>query len=409
MPRKENFIIENKSDQKFLKQLNLKKVLYLLWKHDKLSRVELSELGRLDKKTITNIVNELLQKNIIKESGYKSSGVGRPKQLLEINGKYGFHIGIELGITHITGVVLDSKGSIVAENNIDLRYTMKPEILLKMTKTLMHSLIKQSQLELSSFHGVGFAIPGFIDRESGTSILSENIPGWVNIPVKEFLMDELDLPFYIEDSSRTMALAEYFFGAGNNIEDFIVFDLGFGIGCGIIIGGNLYMGSNFKSGEIGHTIVNPNGPKCICGHSGCIESLASGHAIARNAINGLQKQSDSLLPSFTNGNINAITAKDVVLAAELGDKFSSELIKDAGKYLGIGIANALNFFNPSVIILGGSLVASGNILFDTIGKTIKKNSMQDIYNDVKILKSSLGHRASALGAAALSFQQLVRF
>lgn len=407
MSKEENFIMESRSDQRFLKQINMKKVVNLLWKQEMLSRVELSELGHLDKKTITNIVNELLGKNIIKESGFRSSNVGRRQQLLEINEKYGYHIGIDLGVTHITGVVLDSKGNVVAENSMELRYNMNPDIIMKMAKTLMNSLIKQSKQELSSFRGIGFAVPGFIDRLSGVSLLSENIPNWVNIPVKDILMDEIDMPFYIEDSSRAMALAEHFFGSGRNVDNFIVFDLGYGIGCGIIIDGKLYMGSNFKSGEIGHTIVNPNGPKCVCGHNGCIESLASGHAIARNGRDMLARQPDSILMSFTNENVYAVTAKDVIIAAEMGDMFSIEILKQAGKYLGIGISNALNFFNPGVIVLGGGIVSSGSILFDTISETIKLNSMEDIYNDVKILKSDLGHNASALGAAALSLQELI--
>ena len=405
MSNKQTIIYQTRSDQSFLKQINIKKILNLLWEHGELSRIELAEYSRLNKKTITNIANELLENQIIKPCGYKKSDAGRRQQLLEINAERSYHIGLDLGPTHIYCLIVDFKGKVITEENVELRINMEPELIIKMIINLLHSVIKQSGLDFSSISSLGFGVPGFINRETSVSISSENIPGWNNIPLKEIMQKEVDVPFYIEDSSRTMALAEHWFGAGRNINDYIVFDLGYGIGCGIFIDGNLYMGSNFKSGEIGHTIVKPNGPKCICGHRGCIESVASGKAIADIAIEQLKNNSDSTLMKLCNGDIEKITARDVIIASDLGDKLSIQILKEAGQYIAIGVINALHFFNPQTIVLSGRLILSGNVLFDTITEFIKENSMKEIYDDVKIARSNMGPRSSALGAALLHLQE----
>ena len=409
MASRDSSLMQTRSNLGFLKQINLQKIMNLLLKHNYLSRVELADLGHLDKKTITNIVNDLLEKKLIKEVGYKPSNGGRRRKLLELNEKHSYHIGINLDVTHLTGVILDFRGNLVTENNIELCYNLEPDVIIRMIKTLLTSLLKQSEIEASSIAGIGFTLPGFVDRDSGISIQSEYLTGWHDIPLKDILVNELKTAFYIEDCSRTAALAEYWFGAGRNIDDFIAFDLGLGIGCGIMNDGRLYMGSNNKSGEIGHTIVKPNGPECVCGQRGCIEATASGNAIVKSAITGLKQGALSILPKFTMGDINRITFNDVISASELDDQFSINILNEAGMYIGIGIVNALHFFNPNTIIIGGRLVASGNILYKAITDTIKKETIQDIYFDTKIVKSNLGYRASALGAAVLSLQGLFSY
>jgi len=409
MSNKNSLIYETRSNQSFLKNINTKKILNLLWEHGQLSRLELAQYSRLNKKTITNIVNPLLEDGVVAPCGFRDSEAGRRQELLELVPSHSYHMGLDVGATQLQCVIIDFCGNIVAEQGAELRVNTNSAIIMQMAKTLISNVIRLSGLDRSQIMSLGFSVPGFVDREKGVSHSALTIPDWQNIPVKDILTEELNVPFYIEDSSRAMALAEYRIGAGRGASDYILFDLGYGVGCGIFIDGQLYMGANSKSGEIGHTIVKPDGPMCERGHRGCIESIASGMAIANTAKERLSKGEASLLTDISGGDVSGITARDVVMAAELDDKMSCEILREAGEYLAIGVVNALHFFNPSLIILGGRLMASGNVLFDTMMKFIKENTVPPIYDDVKIVRSEMGSRSAALGAALLHLEDYFDF
>jgi len=409
MATKNSLIYETRSNQTFLRSINTKKVLNLLWMHKKLSRLELAQYSRLNKKTITNIVNPLLEDGIVAPSGFRDSDAGRRQELLELVPSYSYHMGLDVGATQIQCVIVDFCGNVIAEQGAELRVHTGSAIIMQMAKSLIESVIRSSGLEKSKIKSLGFSVPGFVDRERGVSHFGLTIPDWQNIPVRDILKDTLDVPFYIEDSSRAMAIAEYRIGAGRGESDFILFDLGYGVGCGIFIDGQLYMGSGNKSGEIGHTIVKPDGPMCERGHRGCIESIASGMAIANTAKKRIEAGEQSLLTGISGGEIAGITARDVVMASELGDELSCGILREAGEYLAIGVVNALHFFNPSLIILGGRLMASGNVLLDTITKFIKENTVPMIYDDVRIVRSEMGSRNAALGAALLHLEDYFDF
>ena len=409
MSNKNELLYGTKSNQTFLKNINTKKILNLLWEHDRLSRLELAEYSRLNKKTITNIVTPLLENNVVESAGFKESENGRRQELLQLVPSHSYHIGLDVGATQLQCVIIDFRGHIIAEQGAELRVGTDASIIMKMARSLMNSVIRQSGLDRGAIASLGFSIPGFIDREKGVSRGAAILPNSEDIPVRDILTEELDVPFYIEDSSRAMALAEYRLGAGRGASDYILFDLGYGVGCGIFIDGQMYMGANSKSGEIGHTIVKPDGPYCERGHYGCIESIASGMAIARNAIVRLKSGEETLLTGIAGADVDSITARDVVMAAELGDRLSCDILREAGKYLAIGVVNALHFFNPSLIILGGRLMTSGNVLFDTMMEFIRANTVPPIYQDVRIVRSEMGAHSAALGAALLYLQDYFDF
>jgi len=209
---------------------------------------------------------------------------------------------------------------------------------------------------------------------------------------------QFNLPVTVDDCSRLMALAELWFGKGKDCRDFIVADLGFGIGCGIVIDWKIFKGSKGKSGEVGHTLVDINGPTCTCGSRGCIESFAAGWALSREAQNIMEQHPDSLLFETSGSSPDAINYKEVVLAANLGDSYCIGLLKRAGEYIGIGLSNAISFFNPSRLIIGGRLIQDNSIMLEAITNTINIKCMKQILDDVEITVSDLGGGASALGA-----------
>lgn len=394
-----------KSDQAFLKKYNIKKVLNILRQQKGLSRIDLAEISKLDKKTVTNIIKELLEKKQVRAISKTSEGKGRPKEVLDINGEYCKCIGVDLGGTHISGVVMDFSGNVRFSHNIDLHNDMEPDMLIKLCHHIVEILLKKADLEIKDIGGMGISIPGFVDKDAGVSIISENLPKWYNIPLKKIFMEKYNTDVYIDDCSRLMALAELRFGAGFDCDDFLAFDLGLGIGCGIILNRTLYAGATGKSGEIGHSIVKVDGPLCTCGRRGCIESLASGWALSKQAQAALDSGVNTMLKDIVTAGKAEPSPKEIALATELGDEYCTNLLNNAGVYIGIGIANAISFYNPSRVIIGGRLIKDNSILLKSIKETVKKQTIPAICEDTDIVESKLGFMASAIGAASLCFEK----
>lgn len=404
----DNFVDDRgytKTDQSFLKNYNISKILSILRQYERLSRIELSGVSSLDKKTITNITKRLLEDKQIEVVEYRYEGMGRPKAMLGLRGDYCKCIGLDLGGTYISGVIIDFTGKVVCSHSVDIYSAMEPETLIKISYNIIENLLKKAKIKMEGIRGIGISIPGFIDKETGLSVLSENIPKWFNVPLKKIFSEKYDTDVYIDDCSRLMAVAELWYGKGKEVKNFLSFDLGLGIGCGIVIDHNVYAGASGKSGEVGHTIVEVDGPLCTCGRHGCIESLASGWSLVMQADEAIKKGIPTLLTEMKSGGSPVPTAEDIRLAAELGDEFSISLLKRAGEYIGIGISNAIDLFNPSLVTINGRLVADNAVLINAIMETIKEQTMPQIYGDTEIVESDIGVLASAIGAATLCLEK----
>jgi predicted NBD/HSP70 family sugar kinase len=387
-----------KGNQSFLRSRNTAKILQALRQNDSFSRIDLAEYTNLDKKTVLNIVNDLLDKGMVRVTDRLADGAGRPKDILGINGDYARYAGIDLGGTHLSGVVVNYAGEQIASHEVEVHTGMEPDTLIKLCIYLMDNLLKKAKLMEYGLGGIGISFPGFVISSAGGNVTSEDLPKWQNIPIRTIFQDRYKLPVYVDDCSRLRALAELWFGKGRDCNDFIVADLGFGIGCGIVIDRQIFRGSNDKSGEIGHTLVDINGPPCTCGSRGCIESFAAGWALGRQAQEIKQKHTDTLLFETGGNNGENPSFRQVVLAANLGDPYCGDLLARSGEYIGIGLSNAISFFNPGRLIIGGWLIQDNEILLHSIIETIKQKCMKQILDDVEIAVSELGGSASAWGA-----------
>jgi predicted NBD/HSP70 family sugar kinase len=393
----EKDILPEKGNQSYLRSRNTAKILNSLRWNETFSRIDLAEHTNLDKKTVLNIVNDLLTRGMIHVTARQADGAGRPKEILGINGNYGRYAGLDLGGTHLSGVIVDFAGEQIASDNIEVHNGMEPDTLMKLCVYLMKNLLKDADLKEYDLSGIGISFPGFVASSQGY-VTSENFPRWQNIPIQEMFQEYYSLPVCVDDCSRLMALAELWFGKGRDCDNFIVADLGFGIGCGIVIDRKIFRGSAGKSGEVGHTIVDVNGPPCTCGSRGCIESFAAGWALSRDAQAIMQEHPDSLLCETCGYAPEGINFRQVVLAANLGDPYSAELLKRAGEYIGIGLSNTISFFNPSRLIIGGRLIQDNEIMLRAITGIINDKCMKQILDDVEITVSELGGGASAWGA-----------
>lgn len=395
--------VYEKSNQSFLKTFNIRKVLNILREQGPLHRVGLAKMAQLDKKTITNIVNELFSNNQIRVDSTITQGSGRPKEMLSLNDDFCRCIGLDIGGTHITGVIMGFTGRILATHSIDLSNDLEPEVLVEICDCLIEQLLKKSNLTIEDLSGIGISFPGFIDRKTGRTILSENLPQWQNVSIHDLFAQKYGLEIHVDDCSKLMALAELWYGAGQGNDNFIVFDLGHGIGCGIVINKNIFTGSGGKSGEVGHTIVEVGGAECTCGRRGCIEAMASGWALTRQA--GELLGHSKILRKVTKPGVDAPTIREIVLAAQLGDEDCKNLLTQAGRYIATGIANSITLLNPAKVIIGGRLIIDNDLLLSSIEENVKLQTIPEIYADASIAVSQLGMEASSMGAAILCFEK----
>jgi predicted NBD/HSP70 family sugar kinase len=382
------------------------KALTFIRQKGEISRGDLAAELSLDKKTVSNLVEELFAESLIASAGFRDSIAGRRQELLTLNGSHSNFIGIDLGGTHIIGILADLNGRSLDRVFFEIRPGLAVEIILDQMKTICRKLMESKQAS-APVRAIGICAPGFIDSATGTSIVAENIPGWQDVHLRDIFQKEFNRPVHAEDSSRAYALAEKWLGDGRGREDFLLTDLGYGIGMAIIVNGLLLRGAGNKSGEIGHTIVAPDGPLCSCGNHGCLEAVASGRAIARDAAAGIHAGRSGLLKGLTHGRAESVTAQDVAIAASMGDVFSTELLRAAGNLAGLALANAVNIINPSLLILGGGLIGTNRTMEECVARALATHCMKGIFKDLELRVSRLGIDGSALGCGILAAAEVL--
>jgi glucokinase-like ROK family protein len=390
-----------KVNSTLLKNVNRKKILSVIDKVESISRVEVKNLLGKDGKTVTNIVNGLIEDGFITNIGLSSFTGGRRRKLLTINPNYGYLIGIHLGIHFLRGMITDFKYKIIVEEKIPISPNESELSLIQKIKKTLDFLVKSKNIPKDKLLGIGFVANGFYDDTEGIWINSVNNLHWKNIPIRKILSEQYDIPVYLEDSSRSMTLAEKVFGCVQDKNNFIYLDLGVGIGCGIIYKDRLYKGPMNISGELGHTIVVPNGALCSCGNRGCLETVASGWAINKIAKDRISAGEESEIINLCDGDLNKLETDMIFKAFENGDKLANEILESASDYLGIGIANLINLFNPEVIVFGGHFATINESFLNNLKAKIKKYTMPLLFNNVKILTSTLNDNAGILGATTL--------
>ena len=382
------------------------KVISFIREKREISRGDLAAAFSLDKKTVSDIVEELASESLIVSSGFRESVAGRRQELLALNGNHSNFIGIDLGGTHIIGVLVDLTGTMLDRVFFEIRPGLPMEIILDQMKTICRKLMV-SEKATASVRSICICAPGFFNPATGTSIMAANIPGWQDVNLREIFTAEFSRPTYTEDCSRAYALAEKLLGEAVGREDFIFADLGYGIGMAIFADGRFLRGANNKAGEIGHTIVARDGPSCSCGNRGCLEAVASGRAIARNAAAGIDAGLSPLLKGLTHGKAESVTAQDVAIAASMGDTFSAELLHNAGSFAGLALANAVNIINPSLLILGGGLIGTNRIIEECVSRALATHCMREIFEDMELRASKLGMNGSALGCGLLAASEVL--
>ena len=389
---------------KLVQEINRSVVLNLIKDKGPLSRANISKITKLTRSTVSSIVNYLIKKNLVKETGLSSSGVGRKGILLKLNPKAYYVVGVDLGTLNTIAVVVDLEGKIMERIEHPTNGKGGKDKVIQRLKAVIHEVITASNINIQKIAGVGLAVPGLVNSKRGIMLITPNF-GWRDTPIREILKKEFHTPIFIDNNVNAMALGEAEFGIARGIKNFICVNVGMGIGSGIVINGELYRGETECTGEIGHTTVDYNGPKCSCGNNGCLEAMAAAPAIARRAVKAIKEGKKTLITKLIDSNLDEINAAIVAKAANKGDKLAREIIEKTGEYLGTGIANVINLFNPQMVIIGGGVAQAGDLIFNPLKKTMEKRAFPVPAKVVKIVASSLGRDCTVIGAATLVLQE----
>ena len=251
-----------------------------------------------------------------------------------------------------------------------------------------------------SIAGVGIGSPGPLDTKTGVVLLTPNL-GWVNMPLRDRVSAGLGLPATLDNDANCAIFGEWWRGAARGARHVIGMTIGTGIGGGIVLNGEIYRGASDIAGEIGHMTIDSTGRRCKCGNYGCLEAYASGPAIAARAIEGIEVGADSSLPRYVDNDLSKITAQLVYEAAHDGDEFALEVVRDTAKFLGAGVANLINIFNPEVVVICGGVTLAGDKLFVPLRGEVKRRAFKPAVDACRILPGELPGTAGVYGAAAV--------
>ena len=326
----------------------------------------------------------------------------------------------DIGGTKILSALVTREGKVTAKDRRPTLAEDGPQAVINQLFASFDSLLHQpfdfapstslrtgqgkQKIEPSQLHAISVACAGGIDAARGVVTTSPNLPGWIDIPLRDAVKDRFKVKSYLLNDSSAAALGEYRFGAGKGTRNFIMLTVGTGIGGGIIIEGKLYNGAVGSAGELGHMTIDVNGPLCNCGNTGCLEMLASGKAMARLAKRRIIQGEKSVLVEMLAGKVDDITAEQIGIAARNGDKLASEVISDIATYLGVGMVNLVNIFNPEVLAVAGGVAKLGDLLMEPARRIVKERAFPISARTVRIVTARLGDEAGVLGAAAFAFR-----
>lgn len=309
-------------------------------------------------------------------------------------------LGIDIGGTKTIVAVADDDGRIIAQERIDTPREEGPSAVLSAIEQSVRALLTHYALHITS---VGIGCGGPLDRERGIILTAPNLPGWEGLNLAEYFRNAFGAPVVIDNDVNLMALAEARDGAGIGVDHIAYFNIGTGVGGGIVIGGKLYRGCG-NAAEFGHQIILPDGPQCLCGKRGCLESLVSGTSIARRAKEYLADHPRSSILKLA-GSLDAVTAEVIARAAFDGDDLARRIWLETGQYLGLGVANVINILNPRMVIVGGGVAEVRDLLLDPVRRTVRERAMTQLADDVRIVPGILGDQAGIIGAVRLAIEQ----
>ncbi|GAA1139349.1 ROK family transcriptional regulator [Nocardioides aquiterrae] len=362
-----------------------------------LSKAQLADRLEVSRTTAASEVARLVEVGLAQEAGPAASRGGRRSTLVDLSQDIRF-VGISIGATGLSVGVTDGRLTVLATRTRECDIRQGPETVLAVALELAREVLAEVGVDRPMGAGVG--VPGPVDFHRGVSVSPPIMPGWGGYPVRDAVSRELGCPALLDNDVNVLALGEQHAGVAKGARDFLFVKIGTGIGCGIVIDGQLYRGVNGCAGDIGHIRVEEFGPTCACGNSGCLEAFSGGAALARDATAAARSGRSPALAALLEEK-GELTAADVGTAVGQGDAQAVQLIRDSGRQIGQVIAGLVSFFNPGLIVIGGRVTGLGHALLAEIRGVTYRRSLPLATGNLPIVLSELGDEGGVVGAARM--------
>jgi glucokinase len=311
------------------------------------------------------------------------------------------YIGCDLGGTNLRAAIVDvENASVLHQMSIPTLARQGHDAVMRRMGDLFLQVIESAGLKKEEIGGIGIGVPGVLDLEKGETLFLPNLPGtWPHVPLQATITDMAGLPTALLNDVRSITYGEWSFGAGRGVDTVAVFAIGTGVGGGLVVNGQLHLGIGGTGGEIGHTTIDFNGPRCGCGNYGCLEAYASAPAIAAMGMKAVSQGLTTRISELCEYDLNRITPKLIAQAALDGDEIAKDIYERAGLYIGIAAANMCVALGPRRIIIAGGVSRAGNLLLDPIRRTIRERVTVMPVDQVEVVQSQLGDNAGVIGVA----------
>ncbi len=311
------------------------------------------------------------------------------------------YIGCDLGGTNLRAAIVNvESGDVLYQMSIPTLAREGHDAVMGRMADLFLQVIQSAGMQKDEIGSIGIGVPGVLDLENGETLFLPNLPGtWPHVPLRDTITRLTGLPTALLNDVRSITNGEWRFGAGRGVDTVAVFAIGTGIGGGLIVNGQLHLGIGGTGGELGHTMIDFNGPRCGCGNDGCLEAYASGPAIAAMGMKAVSQGRTTSIAELCDYDLNRITPKLIAKAAEAGDEIAKEIYEKAGFYLGIAAASICASIGPRRIIIGGGVAQAGELLLGPIRRTIRERVYVMPVEQVEVVPSQLGGNAGVIGVA----------
>ncbi len=313
---------------------------------------------------------------------------------------------VDLGGTTFTVGMLDRAGEALTSASYDTPRSHEEPLALGAAVAAVQGLLEKAAVKPERLVAVGLGIPGPVDPETGVIKQCPNLPELDGIAAVEMLEGEFGVPVFLGNDAFCATLAELRYGAGRDVENLVMLTLGTGVGGGIALDNKVRRGPRQIMGEVGHLIVDPNGPKCGCGNHGCLEAIVGRDGIVDRALRLLEQGRKSILEDQVGSDHDKLTPKLIAEAAQAGDELARQVVQDTGYYVGVALCDCIVLTDPDLILIGGGIAAAGDLLFDTIRRTVRHRSRISGFDVAKIIPAELGNKAGMYGAAAMAWEEL---
>ncbi len=383
------------------------RILRLMRVQSVVSRADIVETTSLSRAAVAPILEQLLDLHLIVPAKLGDSTGGRRPMLLSLNKDAAYIVGIDLGATggRIGIANLCAEPLVIREEALDVK--AGPEVVLSRVREIVRQLLVDTGIGKESILGIGVGVPGPVEFRSGRPTSPPIMPGWDGVKVSDYFSDDFDCPVYLDNDVNVMAMGEHWAGVGRGVDNLVFIKVATGIGAGIICNGQIYRGDQGCAGDVGHIMADANGPRCNCGNVGCLEAMAAAPAMVRLATAAVGEGRSTILADLLERQGN-LTAVDIGRAASHGDQAAVDIVREAGSLIGQVLAGLVNFYNPSLIVIGGGVSRVGHLLLASIREAVYRRSPPLSTRKLTIVTSALEGKAGVIGCSEMVMEEILK-